>query len=143
MTKRTKAYASAREFITEILDKPLWWATLKVIVEYLQAKNVEQVRVEFPFVLHRDLARKPQAQDQIVQLSDLESVIRKSLDEGTIEWSRRGDFRFHPLGAEMGFMLCNDADLHFASSSDSMLVEFAHKISASGIKVYDDSGRLI
>jgi hypothetical protein len=110
MTQLTKAYPNAGELVTEILDKPLWWCTLKVVVEFLHAKNVEQVRVEFPFVLDRDLAGKPQAQDQIAQLSDLESVIRRGLDEGTIEWSRRGDFLFHPLGSEMGFMLYNDAD---------------------------------
>jgi hypothetical protein len=142
MGKLTKASPNALELVTEILDKVLWWNTLKVIVQFLHAKNVEQVRVEFGFILDRDLEGKPQAQDQIVQLSDLESFIRRGLDEGTIEWAAGSDFLFHALGAELAFMLCNDADLHLASADSSLLLELGHKISSSGIKVYD-SGRLI
>ena len=39
-------------------------------------------------------------------------------------------------------MLCNDADLHFASTDSSLLMELGHKIYSSGIKVYD-SGQII
>jgi len=46
MSKLTKANPTARELVTEILDKVLWSNTLKVIVQFLQAKNVEQVRVD-------------------------------------------------------------------------------------------------
>lgn len=127
---------------TEILDRALWWNTLKVIVQFLHAKNVEQVRVEFGFVLDRDLTGKPQAENQIVHLSDLESFIERGLDEGTIEWAGGSDFLFHPQGAEMAFMLCNDADLHLASTDSSLLLALGHKINSSGIKVYD-SGQLI
>jgi len=142
MGKLTKANPSARELVTEILDKVLWWNTLKVIVQFLHTKNVEQVRVEFGFVLERDLEGKPQAQNQTVQLSDLESFIQRGLDEGTIEWAGGSDFLFHALGAEVAFVLCNDADVHLASADSSLLFELGHKISSSGIKVYD-SGRLI
>ena len=112
-----------------------------MIVQFLYSKNVEQVRVEFGFVLERDLQGKPQAQDQIVQLSDLESFVTRSLDEGKIKWGRSDCF-FYPLGADVAFMLCNDADLHFASANSLLLLELAHKIGSSGIKVYD-SGQLI
>ena len=142
MGKLTKANPSARELVTEILDKVLWWNTLKVIVQFLHTKNVEQVRVEFGFVLERDLEGKPQAQNQIVQLSDLESFIQRGLDGGTIEWAGGSDFLFHALGAEVAFVLCNDADVHLASADSSLLFELGHKISSSGIKFYD-SGRLI
>ncbi len=142
MGKLTKANPTARELVTEILDKALWRSALKVILQFLHAKNVEQVRAEFGFILDRDLKGKPQAQDQIVQLSDLESFIQRGLDEGTIEWAGGSDFLFHPLGAEVAFMLCNDADLHLASADSSLLLELGHKISSSGIKVYD-SGHLI
>src|SRR6266404_8857156 len=142
MSKLTKANPTARELVTEILDKVLWSNTLKVIVQFLQAKNVEQVRVEFGFVLDRGLKGKPQAQSQIVQLSDLESFIQRGLDEGMIEWAGGSDFLLHPQGAELAFMLCNDADLHLASADSSLLLELGHKISTSGIKVYD-SGHLI
>src|SRR5258708_40057786 len=137
MTRLTDANPTERELVTEILDKVLWWNTLKVIVQFLHAKSVEQVRVEFGFVLDRDLEGKPQGQNQIVQLSDLESFIQRGLDEGTIEWAAGSDFVFHALGAEVAFMLCNDADLHLASADSSLLLELANTISASGIKVYD------
>jgi hypothetical protein len=39
-------------------------------------------------------------------------------------------------------MLCNDADLHFASRDASLLMELGREIRASGIKVYD-SGKLV
>jgi len=64
------------------------------------------------------------------------------MDEGTIEWEKASDFCFHPLGAEVAFMLCNDADLHFASADSALHLELGDRISSSGIKVYD-SGRLI
>jgi hypothetical protein len=142
MGKLTGTNPSARELVTEILDKALWWDTLHVIVQFLVSKHVEQVRLEYGFVLDRDLDGKPQAQNQVVQLSDLESVIKSGLGEGTIEWAKLSDFQFHALGAEMAFMLCNDADLHLASSDYSLLLELGHKISSSGIKVYD-SGQFI
>jgi hypothetical protein len=46
--------------VTGILDEELWWNTLKLVVEFLRAKAVEEVRVEFGFVLDRDLAGKEQ-----------------------------------------------------------------------------------
>jgi len=142
MGSLTKSNPTARELVTEILDKVVWWSTLKVIVQFLQVKNIEQVRVDFGFVLNRDLEGKSQAQNQIVQLRDLESFIQKGLDGGTIEWAGGSDFVFHAVGAEVAFMLCNDADLHIASTDSSLLLELGHKISSSGIKVYD-SGQLI
>ena len=141
MSRLTESNPAARELVTEVLDKVLWWNTLKVIVQFLYAKNVEQVRVEFGFVLDRDLEGKAQGQNQIVQLADLESFIQRGLDEGTIEWAAGSDFLFQPIGAEMAFMLCNDADLHLASADSSLLLELGHRISSTGIKVYD-SGRL-
>ncbi len=142
MSKLTKGNPTVRELVTEILDKTLWWSTLKLIVQFLHAKKIERVRVEFGFVLDRDLKGKPQPHDQIVQLSDLESFIQRGLDEGTIEWAGGSDFLFHPLGSEVVFMLCNDADLHLASGDSSLLLDLGHKISSNGIKVYD-SGHLI
>jgi len=94
MGKLTKANPTARELVTEILDKVLWSNTLNVIVQFLHDKNVEQVRVEFGFVLDRDLTGRPQAQDQIVHLCDLESFIKRGLDEGTIECGEDQIFSF-------------------------------------------------
>ena len=138
----TEVNPKARELSTEILDQTRWWGTLRLIVDYLRSKRVERVRIEFGFALDRDLEGKPQAQSQIVQLDDLEAVIKKGFDEGTIEWAKASDFLFHPLGTDLAFMLCNDADLHFTSTDLSLLMELGHTIRLSGIKVYD-SGRLI
>src|SRR5579864_3876999 len=133
----TKANPNARELLTEILDKTRWWGALNLIVEFLRSKRVERVRMEFGFVLDRDLEGKTPAQDQIFQVNDLEGFIKKGFDEGTIEWAKASDFLFQPLGTELVFMLCNDADLHFASVDSSLLMELGHKIRSSGIKVYD------
>jgi hypothetical protein len=138
----TESNPSARELVTEVLDEALWWNALKLIVEFLAAKNVNEVGVEFGFVLDRDLEGKARPQNQIIRLFDLECFIKRGLDEGTIEWAGASDFLFHPLGAELSFMLCNDADVHFASADSSLLTELAHEIRRCGIKVYD-SGRLI
>ena len=145
MGKLSTAHPRGRELVTEILDKALWWSTLKLIVQFLRAKNVEHVRVEFGFVLHRNREGKPQtqkAQNEIVQLDDLESFIKKGLDEGKIEWAGGSDFFFHSLGADISFMLCNDADLHLLSEDSSLLLELGRLISSNGTKVYD-SGQLI
>jgi hypothetical protein len=141
MATLTKDNPNARELITQALDKTLWWSTLKLIVEFLRAKNIEKVRAEFGFGLGRHIAGKQKPPNQIIQLTDLESFIRTSFDVGTIEW-KRSDFLFYPLGTELAFLLCNDADIHFASTDLSLLAELGHTLRSSGIKVYD-SGRLI
>jgi hypothetical protein len=140
--KLIKANANAREFVTESFDKARWWSTLSLIVDFLRSKSVERVRLHYRFVLDRDLDGKPQVQDYVVQLDDLEGVIKKGLDECTIEWNKMSDFTFRPLNADLIFMLCNDADLHFASPDTLLLMDLGQKISASGVKVYD-SGKLI
>ncbi len=137
-----KANPNAREFLTEILDEMQWWSMLSLVVGFLSSKQVDKVRIEFGFVLDRDIAGKLQAESQIVQLVDLEAVIKKGLNEGTIEWAGTSDFLFYPLDTDLVFMLCNDTDLHFASADSSLLMELAHIIRSNGIKVYD-SGRLI
>ena len=136
------ANPNARELVTEIIDITRWWGTLGLIVEFLQSRRVDTVRVEFGFVLDRDLAGQPQAQSQTVQLTDLVAVIKKGFDDGTIQWARTSDFLFHAVGADLAFMLCNDADVHFASSDLSLLMELGRTIRDSGVKVYD-SGILL
>jgi hypothetical protein len=138
----TETNPDAREFVTEILEETYWWNVLNLIVEFLRAKKVEQVRVEFGFVLDRYNAGKEQPPTQVVKIADLEPLIRSGLDEGTIERCGSSDFLFYPVGVELAFMLCNDADLHFASSDPSLLNELGHRVQSRGIKVYD-SGRLI
>jgi hypothetical protein len=138
----TKANPKARELVTEIIDMTRWWSTLRLIVEFLQSKRVDTVRVEYGVVLDRDLAGKPQAPSRTVQLADLSEVIKKGFEDGTIEWAKTSDFLFHPFGTDLAFMLCNDADVHFASSDSLLLMELGHKIRDSGVKVYD-SGKLI
>jgi hypothetical protein len=78
MGKLTKGNPAARELVTEILDEVSWWSILNLVVQFLRAKNVEQVRVEFGFVLDRDLDGKPQAPSEIVRLSDLAKFISSS-----------------------------------------------------------------
>ncbi len=129
---------NARELLTEILDKTGCWNTLRLIVEFLSSRRVDKVRIEFGFVLNRDLEGKPQPPSQIVPLGDLEAAIKKGFDEGTIEWAGSSDFLFDPVGADLAFMLCNDADLHFASADSSLLMELGQKIRSIGIKVYED-----
>jgi len=119
-----------QELSTEILDRTSWWNFLDKIVEFLRSKRVEQVRIEFGFALGRDLEGKPQGEDRIVQIGELEASIRKGLDEGTIEWAQASDFVFRPLGADLSFMLCNDADMHFASTDSSLLTELSRKLSS-------------
>jgi hypothetical protein len=140
MSRLTKDNPNARELVTGILDEELWWNTLKLVVEFLRAKAVEEVRVEFGFVLDRDLAGKEPGKNQTVRLADLEGYIRSGMEEGTIERNGSSDFLFYPRGAELAFLLCNDADFHFASSEPSVLAEMAKMLSASEVKVCD-SGR--
>ena len=137
----TEANPNAREFVTEILAETRWWNSLHLIVEFLRSKAVEEVRVEFGFVLDRFNAGKEEPSSQLVQLADLERFIRAGLAEGTIEWHGSSDFLFYPSGTELAFMLCNDGDLHFASTDFSLLRELGRTLRSKGIKVYS-SGRL-
>jgi hypothetical protein len=85
MSKLTKDNPNARELVTGILDEELWWNTLKLVVEFLRAKAGEEVRVEFGFVLDRDLAGKEQGKNQTVRRADWGGYIRSGMEEGTIE----------------------------------------------------------
>ncbi len=130
----TKNNPNARELVTEVLDKTLWWTALGLIVEFLRAKNVERVRVEFGV--------KQQPPIKLLQLSDLKGFVEKGFEEGTIQWKRTSDFFFYPLGTELAFMLCNDADLHFASADSVLIAELGQALRSNGIKVYE-SGHAI
>jgi|SRR5271169_955745 len=137
-----KDHSNMRELVTEILDETRWWNALRLVVEFFRSKAVEDVRVEFGFVLDRDIAGKKQGQDQTVKLAEFECFIRAGIADGTIERKGSSDFRFYPLGTELSFLLCNDADLHFASAESSLLEEVVNVLRAGGIKVYD-SGHLV
>ena len=138
----TEVNPSTHELLTETLDEGLWWNVLTLIVEFLRSKGVEQIHVEFGFILKRDLEGKPQAPERLIKLADLEATIREGFDDGTIEWAQSSDFVFRAVGIDLALMLCNDADLHLASADRDLVIELGRKIRSSGIKVYD-SGRLI
>jgi len=133
---------STREFTTEILDEANRRDILKLLVDFLFSKGVKEVRVEFGYVQRLELRGKPQGDNQVVLLSDLPSFIERGLEEGTIEWNGMSDFFFSPIGIDLRFMLCNDADLHFASTDSVLLMELGRLLASAGIKVYD-SGNLI
>jgi hypothetical protein len=136
------ANTNARGLVTEILDEALWWSTLEAVVKFLRAKKLEQVRVEFGFVLDRDLKGEQQPADQVVQSANLIDLVKAGIEEGIIEYGGFSDFRFSSLGNEISFMLCNDADLHFASTDSLLLAELGQTLRLTGLKVYD-SGQLI
>ena len=131
-----EANPNTLQLATEGLDKNRWWIALDLIVDFLRSKHIDKVFIEFGFILDRDLAGKAQAEDQTVQLDDLVAVIKKGFEEGTIEWARCSDCRFYPVGLDFNFMLCNDADVHLASTDSALLVELGRKIYSIGIKVY-------
>jgi hypothetical protein len=140
MTKLKRENPNSRELCTEVLDKSAWWSTLKVIVRFLQAKDVDEVRVESRFVTNRGPQTRPHSSGKVVvPLPDLEIFIANGLDEGTIEWLRT-DFCFYPVGIDVGFMLCNDADLHFVSTDSALLRELVRDISEAGIRVHNADG---
>ncbi len=91
MATLTKDNPNARELITEALDKTLWWSTLKLIVEFLRAKTIEKVRVEFGFVLDRHIAGKQKPPDKYSINRPGKFIDERSFDVGTIEW-KRSDF---------------------------------------------------
>jgi hypothetical protein len=136
MSKLTTGSPSSRELVTEVLDEMRWWDVLNLTVEFLRRKGVETVRVEFGYVLGRDLAGEQPPPDQTVELGSLESLIKTGLATGTIEWKKASDFVFHAPSIEMAFMLCNDADLHVASGNSVLLEALGGALRSSGIKVY-------
>jgi hypothetical protein len=58
----TQDDSDTRELVTETLDEARMRGALSVIVQNLLCKGVENVRVDFGFVLKRDLQGKPQYQ---------------------------------------------------------------------------------
>jgi hypothetical protein len=128
---------NSREFVTEVLEESGWRNALATIVHFLSEKGVEYVRVEFGFVVQRDLRGEAIPDDQTVALNKLESFVERGLEQGIIEWAGTSDFMFSAVGADANFMLCNDADLHVSSSDLTFLKELSGAVTASGVKVYE------
>src|SRR5215470_1202467 len=122
-----------REFVTETLDESLQRDVLDTIVRFLSSKGVESVRAEFGFAAERDLRGEQQGEDAVVPLSEMQQFIERGLSEGTIEWSGTSDFRLWPVGLDLELMLCNDSDLHFASSNPALLMELSRLLSGRGV----------
>jgi hypothetical protein len=131
-----------REFVTDVIDPLRWSEILEVIVTFLSGHGVAGVRVEFGFGVQSDSLGASIPDDQIVPLGDLDAFIRRGLEQGIIEWGGTSDFIFSPTGTDMKFILCNDADVHFASSNVELLMALSHALAAKGLRVYE-SGKII
>jgi hypothetical protein len=100
------------------------------------SRGVEEVQVKFGFVYSRHLAGQTQPDDQAVKLDYLEAFIQRGLQEKTIEWGESSNFSFSIAIPNMSFMLCNDADFHFASTDAVLLMQLRGEFTALGIEVY-------
>ena len=133
-----QANSEMQEHVTEILDESRWPDVLDAIIGVLRSKNVQEVKIEFGFVVDRELRGELQPRDSIVPLDSLRRLIAKGLEDGTIEWAGTSDFIFSPVGSDLTFMLCNDADLHFASRNPELLRAVSDALISLGVKVYLD-----
>ncbi len=136
---RTPSNANLRELVTGVLDRTGQRTAIKVVVNFLRGKKIQQIRVKIGSVWGRDEKMKLDGSDQTIPLSDLESFIEQGLNEGTIEWGRDSDSHLYPTGTDLDLMLCNDADLHMTSADASLLLDLGRVISASGINVHVSS----
>jgi hypothetical protein len=137
MNVQSNSNLDKREFVTEILDESYWPDTLAVIKRFLSSKGIDKVRVEFGFVVQRDLRGEPVPEDQTVPLHELDAFIESGLQEGTIEWAGTSDFIFSPIGTDLAIKLCNDADLHVSSADIELLTELSRALTDNGVKVYE------
>lgn len=127
---------SRREFVTEILGEAQLPIVLWTVIQFLTSKGVDEVRVEFGFIYSRHQAGQPQPEDQAVPLKDLEAFIERGLRENSIEWNGSSNFSFSTAVPQMSFMLCNDADFHFASFDLELLIQLQGELTERDIKVY-------
>lgn len=128
---------NTHEFVTETLDYSQLRIILAVIVQFLASRGIENVQAEFGFVVQRDLCGEAVPEEQTVPLNELDGFIETGLQQGTIEWAGTSDFIFSPIGINLRFNLCNDADLHFASTDIALLTELSRALTDSGVKVYE------
>ena len=126
------------EVVTQILDEDLLWNAVGALTELLSLKGVKEVQVTFGFILERDLRGEAQPTDRIIELAGLKAFIEEGLREGTIEWNGQSDFVFEPNSIDLKVMLCNDADLHFASADTALLDELGRALKGAGIRMYSD-----
>ena len=126
------------EFVTQILDDDLLWSAMDTVIRLLSLKGAKRVEVAFGFILDRDLRGETQPTDQTVELSELKAFMKEGLREGTIEWNGQSDFIFESNDIDLKVMLCNDADLHFASADTALLHELGRTLKEVGIKLYQE-----
>jgi hypothetical protein len=142
MPEQLMPEAMKHEFVTEVLDESSWTSVLTTIVEFLRERSVENVTVEFGFVLARDLRGEKTPENRMERLDELEALMERGFKDGTIEWGGGSDFHFTPVGLSIQFLLCNDADCHFSSSHLHLLLNLSQRLSRLGVKVYA-SGNLV
>jgi hypothetical protein len=129
-------------FVTQMLDESSWASVLATIVTFLRERSVDSIRAEFGFALARDLRGETTPEDCMLLLDDLEALIQRGFQDGTIEWGQSSDFHFIPVGLPIRFVLCNDTDVHFWSPDRGLLLDLSQQLSRIGVRVYD-SGNLV
>ena len=142
MPEQLMPEAMKHELVTEVLDESSWTSVLTTIVEFLRERSVENVTVEFGFVLARNLRGEKTPENRMERLDELEALMERGFKDGTIEWGGGSDFHFTPVGFSIQFLLCNDADCHFSSSDLHLLLNLSQQLSRLGVKVYA-SGNLV
>ncbi len=133
---------NSHECLTQVLDEESLWTAIDVLVRFLSSRNIEKAHAKFGFALKRDLRGESQPEDQTISLSSLRAFVEKGLDEETIEWKGQSDFVLEPIGIDLKLMLCNDADLHFASTDTALLVELGRVFKTEGIQVYSNGQQI-
>jgi hypothetical protein len=126
-----------QEYLTESLDELNWWAVLRLIIQFLHESRVSKVHVKFGFVL--DLDGKDQGIDQTVEIDQLESFISDGLANGTIERKGMSDFVFSSEDGSFFVMLCNDADVHFASNPNTLAPLVCARLESLNFQVFGPS----
>ena len=128
---------SACELLTESVDETRWWKIVHLIIRFMSSVGITKVNAKFGFVMARDDDGLPQAEDRTLEVAELEQLISEGLAEGTIEMKGPSDFVFESVDHRLIVMLCNDVDIHFASSDKNLVYELGLKIKDLGVKVYD------
>ena len=105
------------EWLTPVLDEGMWWMALRATLAFLREQSVQRLQLHYGFVLGRDLQGQAQGVDGIVEIDQVEATIVDGLRAGIIQRQGDSDFVMLTVGLSFGIMVCNDADIHFASDN--------------------------
>lgn len=122
---------------TKELSQRDWITVASRVAEFLSANGETTARIEYDFILERDLKGLRQPPAITIQLEDLVTRIEQDLISGDIEYASGTNCEISFPASGIRMTLCNDCDIHFEASNESALSDLSAFLATKEIETFE------